>query len=347
MVSEKTYNVMISEESVGEQSPYAESESALEPVQRAAALRDNRTAAGIIAQMSAAESVIDEPYTVGYAPVADSDWVVVSSPRSAEFGLISTISNYGLYRTILAVLCIGIAGTIIGYSTSTAVDRLTGKTEQMREGNLDVEVSTTRIDNIGRLYDGFAEMRDDLKAQIDEAEKARKEAEVSQAGAVELSKYLKEKAEEHSEVMQQCADGDFTQRMAHDSQNDSMNRIATEFNEMMSELEQTVGQLKPYVEEGEAVGSEVEQSATLVQTASKEVADAVQTIAVDADTQRDDLQTVLADLDRLTDEAATTSDESTFAGHEWRGYRETSNTYQTSELGDYNFTARSFENGYF
>ncbi|MFB6074729.1 MAG: hypothetical protein ABEJ89_06930 [Haloarculaceae archaeon] len=35
-----------------------------------------------------------------------------------------------------------------------------------------------------------------------------------------------------------------------------------------------------------------------------------------------------------------------FVGHEWRGYKETQNAYQNSELGAYKFTVRAFENGY-
>jgi hypothetical protein len=40
------------------------------------------------------------------------------------------------------------------------------------------------------------------------------------------------------------------------------------------------------------------------------------------------------------------ADLNTFVGHEWRGYRETQNAYQSSELGGYKFTVRAFENGY-
>ncbi|MFB6223557.1 MAG: hypothetical protein ABEH86_07785 [Haloarcula sp.] len=35
-----------------------------------------------------------------------------------------------------------------------------------------------------------------------------------------------------------------------------------------------------------------------------------------------------------------------FVGHEWQGYKQTKNAYQKSELGDYRFTVRAFENGY-
>jgi len=35
-----------------------------------------------------------------------------------------------------------------------------------------------------------------------------------------------------------------------------------------------------------------------------------------------------------------------FVGHEWQGYKQTKNAYQESELGEYRFTVRAFENGY-
>ncbi|MCU4717726.1 DUF7522 family protein [Halapricum hydrolyticum] len=42
------------------------------------------------------------------------------------------------------------------------------------------------------------------------------------------------------------------------------------------------------------------------------------------------------------------ADLDTFVGHEWRGYRETNNAYQTTEteLGAHRYTIRAFENGY-
>jgi hypothetical protein len=55
-----------------------------------------------------------------------------------------------------------------------------------------------------------------------------------------------------------------------------------------------------------------------------------------------------SDFDQLylRDDLERDADLNTFVGHEWRGYRETQNAYQNSELGTYNFTVRAFENGY-
>jgi methyl-accepting chemotaxis protein len=303
VVDETSYRVMVSGNASDTLQPYSTNNASREPIREAVTLRNTDNASGVIARMSADSEVIDEPYTVGYAPVSDTDWVVVTqAPRSSVFGFVQTISNWGLVATIVAVLLIGVTGTALGYSTSRAIDRLTGKTEKMREGDLDTTLYTTRIDNIGRLYDGFADMRDSLKEQIEEAERARKEAEVSRAEALEISNYLQEKAEEYSEIMQKCAAGDLTQRMTTDGENESMDQIASEFNGMIEELEKTTGQLKSYVDEVEEAGAEVEQSATTVRKASEQVANSIQKIAVDAEDQKERLQRISETMDSIADD---------------------------------------------
>jgi hypothetical protein len=48
----------------------------------------------------------------------------------------------------------------------------------------------------------------------------------------------------------------------------------------------------------------------------------------------------------LRDDLERDADLNTFVGHEWQGYKQTDNAYRDSELGEYRFTVRSFENGY-
>jgi methyl-accepting chemotaxis protein len=298
VVNQQSNVVMIDELGNETLGAYA-SGDALRPISRAKEIRNETgTTAAIFPEMPADSDVIPETYTVGVSPVEGTDWVVlVHAPRSSVFGFVQTISNFGLYATIVMVLLIGAFGAALGYTTSTAIDRLTRKTEEMQEGDLHVELQTHRIDNIGRLYGGFAELRDSLKSQIGEAERARKEAEVSRAEAMEMTNYLQETAEEYSEIMQDCAAGDLTQRMEEDGENEAMDQIAAEFNDMIGELEKTTGQLKSYVDEVEAAGAEVEQSANTVRQASEEVADSIQTISDDAYDQKERLRSVSETMD--------------------------------------------------
>jgi methyl-accepting chemotaxis protein len=210
-----------------------------------------------------------------------------------------------LVVSVVLGFVIVLIGAVLGFNTSRSIDRLTGKAEKIEEGNLDVDISSGRIDNIGRLYDGFANMRDALRQQIEEAEAARKEAEVSRAEAMEMNNYLQEKAEEYSEIMQACARGDLTRRMEPEGENEAMDQIAADFNEMITELEMTTGQLKTFADEVEEGGQSLQQSAETVRDASEQVADSVQKISDDAYDQKERLQRISERMD----EVATTLEE--------------------------------------
>jgi len=274
-------------------SVYAENDATLAPLQ-------SDTQSGVFSDMSADPDVLDEDYAVGYSSVDGTDWVVLAhGPRSEVFGFVDTMSTWGLIATAFAVLLIGVTGAGLGYSTSTSIDRLTRKTDEIREGNLEVDLTSSRIDNIGRLYGGFGEMRDALILQIERSEEARQEAEHTRAEAEEMTAYLQEKAEEYSEIMQHVSSGDLTQRMEQDGTEESMDQIAAQFNGMIEELEKTTGQLKSYVDEVEEAGSEVESSAGTVKQASEQVADSIQKISDDAYTQKERLETISTTMDEV------------------------------------------------
>lgn len=83
---------------------------------------------------------------------------------------------------------------------------------------------------------------------------------------------------------------------------------------------------------------------------SDELAEHIVTTARTAtgDSLRSVMYFTRSDFDQLylRDDLEQDADLDTFVGHEWRGYRETHNAYQESELGSYKFTVRAFENGY-
>ena len=281
-------------------STYGSGQQVLQPITLAEELRGDQDSAGVIPSMPGNSNVIGEEYTVGYAPIEGTDWVVVvHAPYSAVFGFVENVRLYGFIGTGLMVLVIGGVGAALGYNTATSIDRLTRKTEEMRQGNLDVDISTSRIDNIGELYNGFAEMRDALEQQIAEAESARKEAEVSRAEAMEMNSYLQDKAEEFSDVMEAAAGGNLTKRMETDGENESMDRIASEFNGMINELEKTVGQLNSFAGEVAESGDVVLTSSESVREASEQVAESIQKVSDDAYDQKERLRELSEDLDGL------------------------------------------------
>jgi methyl-accepting chemotaxis protein len=254
-----------------------------------------------------------DAYVVGYAPVEGTDWVVaVHKPQDDAYGVVSDISQYGLYVTGGIVLLIGLVGAVLGRNTSASIDRLRGKAEQMEEGDLNVDFETGRVDNIGQLYAGFASMRDALREQIQNANEAREAAELAQAEAEEMNRHLEQKADQYARVMQSCGDGDFTARMNADSKSDAMGDIATEFNEMIGEIETTVERLKRFAGEVATASEQVTASSEEVRSASEQVTESIQEISDGAERQNQSLQNVSGEMESLsttTEEIAASSNE--------------------------------------
>ncbi|QLK27487.1 methyl-accepting chemotaxis protein [Natrinema zhouii] len=290
--------------------------AAMEPVRLGEELRGSMDSfeqqAGVV-QMSATPTVIDEPYTVGYAPVEGTNWVVVThAPTSEVYGFVQTVQDFGYIATFAGVAAIVLIGAVLGRNTATAIDRLTGKTKQMEEGDLEVDLSSSRIDSIGQLYGGFASMRDSLKTQIHEAESARMEAEQAREETERINQSLEQKADEYSTVMQAAGDGDFTARMDAESDNEAMAAIGSEFNEMIAEIERTVAELNRFATDVATASEQVTASSEEVRSASQQVTGSIQEISDGAERQDQSLQSVnqeMSGLSTTTEEIAASSNE--------------------------------------
>jgi len=254
-----------------------------------------------------------ESHVVGAAQVEGTDWVVlVHEPVSQAYGFVNAVSTYGVWITGAVVLLIGLVGAVLGRNTAVAIDRLTSKTEEMEDGNLDVDFETPRIDSIGRLYDGFANMRDALREQIREAQNARREAETARAETERMNDHLETKAEEYQHVMEAAAAGDLTARMDPESDNESMTQIGTTFNEMLAELEATTDRLKAFAGEVATASEQVTASSEEVRSASEQVTESIQQISDGAERQNESLQAVSQEMDGLsttTEQIAASSNE--------------------------------------
>lgn len=106
-------------------------------------------------------------------------------------------------------------------------------------------------------------------------------------------------AQEYADIMRECANGDLTLRMSRTGQDDAMDRIAVNFNGMVTELEQTTGHLKYYVDEVEEAGHSIERSATTIRRASQEVVDSMQTISADMEGQQEQLAAASETMDAV------------------------------------------------
>jgi methyl-accepting chemotaxis protein len=256
---------------------------------------------------------VDERYLGIRADVPNTDWtVVVHTPRSLAYGAAQAVRLNGYFATLASVIVIGLIGAVLGRNTATAIDRLRRKAEQMEGGNLGVDFGTERIDNIGRLHDSMAGMRDALRKQIVEARGAREEAERAREKAERTSKHLQSKATEYSEVMQAVANGNLDRRMDPSDRNEAMREIAAEFNHTTDELERTVARLKSFAGDVATSSEEVTASAEEVRGASQQVTNSIQEISDGADRQNDALQSVnreMSGLSTTVEEIASLSNE--------------------------------------
>ncbi|USZ70731.1 methyl-accepting chemotaxis protein [Natronosalvus halobius] len=244
----------------------------------------------------------NEPYIGAAARVTEDSpfLVVIHTPESEAFGFVQDVQQYGIYASIGGILFVMLIGGVIGRNTSRSIDRLTTKAERMEEGDLDVEFETQRVDSIGRLYAGFATMRDSLKNQIQNAQDAREEAEQARAETEAINRHLEAKADEYRAVMQETAEGDLTARMNADTDNEAMQDIALEFNAMVAELEETTAGVKAFATDVATASEQVTASSEEVRSASEQVTESVQEISDGAERQNQSLQSVNHEMNGLS-----------------------------------------------
>jgi PAS domain S-box-containing protein len=109
-------------------------------------------------------------YLVGYDRVEGTDWVVVKhARRDTVYGFAQSVFSAGIVATGVVVVLVALLGVLVGRNTSADIDRLVDKANEMEQGNLTVDFTTERIDNIGRLYSEFERTQRALREQIEQS----------------------------------------------------------------------------------------------------------------------------------------------------------------------------------
>ncbi|WP_440988536.1 methyl-accepting chemotaxis protein [Haloarchaeobius baliensis] len=248
-----------------------------------------------------------------YAPVPGTDWVAITTmEQSNAYAVRDTVATYVGGIVVASLLSLTLVGAVLARQTVTPLAELRDKAGAMEDGDLSVDFSTGRTDEIGRLYGAFGSMRDALRERIHEATEAREEAELARAEAEELNTHLERKADRYSAVMRAAGSGDLTVRMDPESQSAAMTDIAEEFNEMVAELEATTDRVKSFAGDVAAASEQVTASSEEVRSASEQVTESVQEISDGAERQNESLQSVDDEMDQLattTEEIAASSNE--------------------------------------
>ena len=278
--------------------------------------------------------------------------VVKRAPAESAYALRDQVQQQIFALIGLALLGFLAFGAFVGRDIRKSLTGVAQRAEALARGDLDTEATETdRLDEIGRVQTAFTEiqsylgtvagqadalskqafddpvleedvpgrlgasldaMRGDLQQFIDDIETARREAETAQEEAEQLADSLEGQAEEFSAVMRRAADGDLTQRLDTDTDNDAMADIAAAFNDMLAELGQTVVHIREFADDVDDSADQITASATEVRDASEEVSESVQEIATGAERQYENIEETADEMSSLSatiEEVAAQADE--------------------------------------
>jgi methyl-accepting chemotaxis protein len=249
------------------------------------------------------------------AGLETTDWVVVvETDRESAFALADQINSDLVGLILFAVINLGLVGVTVGTNTITSLRRLTDRAQRMGDGDLDVDLSTSRDDEFGVLYRSFDEMRSSLREKIteaeqarEEAEQARKQAEQAREEAVEESERMQQvndeleaKATEYREVLDDVASGNLTRRVDPDSENEAMQSVGDEINTTLDALEEIISTTKSFARDVLRASDRAGDNASEVDEASQEVRNSIEEIFEGASEQNERLQDAASDMEELS-----------------------------------------------
>ncbi|SFR61558.1 methyl-accepting chemotaxis protein [Halogeometricum limi] len=241
------------------------------------------------------------PHLVGYATLDSGETVLLHAERASVLSLSRRVGTDMAAVIGLSLLGFLGLGALLHVNTVRPLRGLSGSVSRLRDGELDVDLSTDRSDEFGDVLSGVAKLRDDLRDQRGDAHA-------------------------YSDVMVRAADGDLTARLDEDSDSEDMRTIAVAYNEMMDEVEATVRRTREFADDVSALVTRVAENAEEVNHASQEVSTAIEQISAGATEQSDNLVAVSGEVNDLSasveeiassaDELLTLADRATEEGHD-------------------------------
>ena len=241
------------------------------------------------------------------------DWtVIVRTEQSTAFALGSQVTSSVVGLILLTLVSLAFVGVIIGSNTIASLRTLARRADAMAGGDLDVDLSTTRTDEFGTLYNSFDQMRGELRSQIQETKQNREEVEATKRQIEAKNEALESTAADYGAVMDAIADGDLTQRLDADADNEAMADIAVSFNRMLDAVAETMAEVKAFSDHVVSTAERVDDGAVEVTDASEQVTAATTEISDGADRQTEALHEVSSEVDALSssaEEIAATVDE--------------------------------------
>jgi methyl-accepting chemotaxis protein len=171
--------------------------------------------------------------------------------------------------SLLFVLVVGLALVVATTSRESiaSLRTLSDRAERMERGDLDVDLSTAKTDEVGRLYAAFDGMRDVLRTRIEDAERQNQR--------------LQSNAAAYSDTMGAIADGDLARRLDENVDEPVMATLAADFNDMMDQIERTIGDASEFTDEVSAATEALTAQTEAAMRASAQINEAAEHIATD------------------------------------------------------------------
>ncbi|MFC7138084.1 HAMP domain-containing protein [Halobaculum litoreum] len=207
------------------------------------------------------------------------------------------VVGYGLVtRNVVGTILMATAGQVVlgaylGTNTVVSMRTLEEQTEAIADGDMDVRVRTSRVDELGRVYSSVDRMRRSLASRVADADEARADAEAAEERAQSLAADYQRTATDYAETMRAVADGDLRRRVDVDHEHDAMETVGEAFNDAVDELETALARVESF-----ATG--VADGATDVRAAAEQI-----------DDRTDDVLAATDDIDAATDEQRATARE--------------------------------------
>ncbi len=243
----------------------------------------------------------------------------------------STASLAGLM--LVTFINLGVAWIVVGGNVGMELRQLESGAERIGNGDFDVDLETERTDEIGALYVSLAEMRDSLETTLEEVTEKERLAQEAKEDARERSEELEvqqeklreaqreverqnqeliDEAQRFSGVMEACADGDLSNRLEPQIENEAIEAIADSFNEMLEEITDVLENVQTMSSTVDEMAVDLEASSEQIRDASGDVSESMQEISEGATTQSEQLDIASSNVSELSagseEVAAATSD---------------------------------------
>ncbi|MFC7072593.1 ATP-binding protein [Halovenus rubra] len=115
------------------------------------------------------QASLEQDYVAAYSTMTNTGWTVVTyAPEDDVYLIRSNIITNLIQMILVSLVGLAVIGIAIAGGTVYSINRLAEQVKEVEDGNLDVDFSTSRKDEIGQLYDGFDSMRDSLEERITE-----------------------------------------------------------------------------------------------------------------------------------------------------------------------------------